>query len=178
MYIPYTELKMWNSRLYCNYCIMDIQDEEEMVRKAGRKEGKESEKILPELPSSGIGTCERCGKQAQQLYLFFGRKLCLQCYNSSSEQGQPPTSGPSLFGQIVRLLSSGFRDRRQPRIIAAQQIKEKPKEVFDIGLRRMVPQKSEIELAAPLIEEKKKDRIAKKKGAKSRLLSFLGFKRQ
>ena len=28
MYLPSHELKMFNSRLYCSYCIMDLQDEE------------------------------------------------------------------------------------------------------------------------------------------------------
>ena len=32
MYLPSHELRMWNSRLYCSYCIMDIQDEEKRAK--------------------------------------------------------------------------------------------------------------------------------------------------
>jgi len=41
MYLPSHELRMWNSRLYCAYCIMDIQDEEKRGKareaRAGRR---------------------------------------------------------------------------------------------------------------------------------------------
>ena len=36
MYLPPHELRMWNSRLYCAYCIMDIQDED--ARSKAKKE--------------------------------------------------------------------------------------------------------------------------------------------
>ena len=39
MYLPSHELQMWNSRLYCAYCIMDIKDED--ARAKGEKKPEE-----------------------------------------------------------------------------------------------------------------------------------------
>ena len=64
MYLPPHELRMWNSRLYCAYCIMDIQDEENLMhRREGAKreqpaEGGSEGRGQESGKSSGV--CEKC----------------------------------------------------------------------------------------------------------------------
>ena len=108
MYLPPHELRMWNSRLYCSYCIMDIQDDEQRGKRekkpeaegAGSGGGKgPSGQGVPKDSRNVLGTCERCGRQAEVLYIRFGQRLCSQC--NSQTGGEAGTGRASLFGQIV-----------------------------------------------------------------------------
>jgi len=109
MYLPPHELRMWNSRLYCSYCIMDVQDEEKM----GREKHRPSEQgdgpaggisgggeNLPQGSKSSSGTCERCGRQTDTLYSLSGRRVCSQCY-SEGGAGTGAGSDASIISQII-----------------------------------------------------------------------------
>ncbi|MCX8198189.1 MAG: hypothetical protein N3F07_03290 [Candidatus Micrarchaeota archaeon] len=100
MYLPEHELKMWNSRLYCAYCIMDIQDEEDLLHRRHSKperhsgsEGREQEF------GKEKGACERCGRQSDALYQHLGKKLCASCHSDSKS---PPGEGHAPFGVFLQ----------------------------------------------------------------------------
>lgn len=150
MYLPQTELKMWNSRLFCNYCIMDIQDEERMMHPERRTLEKVHDAI-PEQASRGAGACERCGRQADTLYALSGKKLCSTCYSEAASGGTPPEGKPSMFGQIIRVAKTALGMKQEPKLI----VNQGPQEiVFDLRRRKMVDKKVGVEAQLPLREEK------------------------
>jgi len=53
MYLPSHELKMLNSRLYCAYCIMDVQDEIERQRKMAEQPAAHEQPAAQEHPQGG-----------------------------------------------------------------------------------------------------------------------------
>jgi hypothetical protein len=111
MYLPPHELRMWNSRLYCAYCIMDIQDEEKRARGAdARGAGGEG--------GRGNGICERCGRETDTLYSVQGRRLCSSCYSVGS-QGGAGAGGAPLLSLIVEKVALALGVRQKPRIIPA-----------------------------------------------------------
>lgn len=155
MYLPSHELQMWNSRLYCSYCIMDLKDEERMGREQKKPEGaeqpptgglfsglfggKDSDSQPPpekgagepqqQYPHTAPGICERCGREADALYMAQGRKLCQLCITSGGASG----STPGFFAQIVSAMKRAVGIREQPKIIAQQRVA-----VFDLRTRKMV----------------------------------------
>lgn len=152
---------MWNSRLYCAYCIMDVQDEDERHRKqaaerrptpaaeSGRGGAEGAGAGVPLEIGKGSGTCERCGRSAEQLYSLSGRRVCGTCYADVS--GSPPAStGPSFFAQIVvrakQALGIGKNEEGAPKIIAAERIRQGRaggKMSFDIESRKMIEKKDD-----------------------------------
>lgn len=141
MYLPPHELRMHNSRLYCAYCIMDVQDEErrqkEIVRQSGVAE--ESGRGERQHGEQGMGktggTCERCGRQADKFYTAFGRNLCASCYFEGEHE--PESAKPSIFGQVIRTMKKALGMKGKPKIIT----NEAPPEVFDLRKRKMVGEK-------------------------------------
>ena len=172
MYLPSYELRMWNSRLYCAYCIMDIQDEEKRVK---AREGRGAEEII-----RALGICERCGRETAALYVVNGRKLCQPCYAADGGGG---ASSPSMLGQIVQMAAAMLGVRQKPKIIPMPPLegmrvksggapgndsaRQKGAEKFSVRERRMV-EEEEGELGIePLTEgrtqEKKPAPEARKK---------------
>ena len=163
MYLPPHELRMWNSRLYCAYCIMDIQDDEHRAKgekkpeeKAAREEGgglfsglfggkaggekdsgsaekKADAERYQQYARAAPGTCERCGRESYVLYLVQGRKLCTQCIDEGAASGAPP----SFFAQIVSSAKRAVGIRQASKIIENTPAGK----VFDIRSRKMVEQK-------------------------------------
>ena len=178
MYLPSHELRMWNSRLYCAYCIMDVQDEEEMVRKHGAKRPQpegEKERAMEEGKSHAgeslavSGECEKCGAQAGQLYSINGRRMCQRCY---SEEGGA-ASASSAFGMIVQQVRKLLKRKEEPKIIAAppQAAEPAPQQLFDLRERRMVEKQEGMGAQLPLSEEKSE----KKKPAPKAKKFFFAF---
>lgn len=175
MYLPSTELKMWNSRLFCNYCIMDIQDEERMMH----PERRTPEKVQPavqELSSRGAGVCERCGRQSDTLYSLSGKNLCSACYSDSASGGEPPEGKPSMFGQIVRGAKRALGFKEEPKLI----VNEGPQEiVFDLRRRQMVGKKVGVEAQSPLREERQEPRLLKaSEKSKKSFFGLMGGKKE
>ena len=148
MYLPSHELQMWNARLYCAYCIMDVKDEEERMRKLGEKRKPSQEVSMEaaagtggEAQESGKGTggiCERCGKEASPLYALAGRRVCAMCYSEESGK-DPPGTGPTMFAQIVSRAKQAM-GMGNPRVIAARSLQGAGL-VFDVEKRKMVERK-------------------------------------
>jgi len=110
MYLPSHELRMHNSRLYCAYCIMDVQDEEKRSKAGdGRGVGGEGGR------ASGI--CERCGRETDTLYSVQGRRLCSSCYSVGS--GAAGAGAPSVLGLIIEKAAIALGVRQKPKVIPA-----------------------------------------------------------
>jgi hypothetical protein len=153
---------MWNSRLYCAYCIMDIQDEERYgkEKRAPVAEQPQQGGILDSLMRHG-GACERCGRQVSLLYSVSGRRVCESCHATMG--GAPGGGFPTLFGGLVQVVQErlGIRKKEPPKIVVAQKIAAppivkgaQPEKVFDVYERRMVEKKEGVEAKRPLAEEK------------------------
>lgn len=127
MYLPSHELKMFNSRLYCSYCIMDLQDEEEQQKKkhehpphaheqqTQQHAGAAGDSGTP--PTSGAsgfaqgetleqlvgrGACSRCGRECERLCLLKGEKMCEKC---AKEQGGATEASKSFFHAMHEAIS-------------------------------------------------------------------------
>lgn len=171
IYLPSYELQMMNSRLYCAYCRMDIQDEEDRHRKYAEKSGSVK---VPETRGAGGaagagadggaalesgkaagGICERCGKGTGRLYSLSGRRVCEICYSEESGKA-PPGTGPTMFAQIVGRAKRALGIEK-PRVLVAQSVKGRGL-VFDVETRKMVERK-----AGATQQEKKGGAEGKKK---------------
>ena len=133
MYLPPYELKMWNSRLYCSYCIMDLQDEER--RHSGENRRREEKDRQSQWIGKTGGVCERCGRDTDRFYTVFGRNLCANCYFEGSHE--PESAKPPLFGQVIKQVRKILGFPEKMKIIA----KETPPQVFDLQKRKMVDAK-------------------------------------
>ncbi|MCX6771456.1 MAG: hypothetical protein NTX79_05365 [Candidatus Micrarchaeota archaeon] len=161
MYLPSHELRMFNSRLYCSYCIMDMQDEEKRGKAAeGKGTGKEER--------NASGTCERCGRSTDTLYSIQGRRLCSSCF--SLESGSSGGS-PSMIGMILERVALALGVRQKPKPITVLPLeklrareaggpeeelaRKKAMEKFDLKERRMMEEEEgEIGTVEPLSEER------------------------
>ncbi|MCX8167038.1 MAG: hypothetical protein N3E37_04255 [Candidatus Micrarchaeota archaeon] len=120
MYLPKTEMKMWASRYYCNYCIMDIMDEEERKNKPKRefdyghthkphqdyyKDKQESSETVKKFTPEFSGNfdadsikyhdrCERCGIYSEVIYVINGKKFCRSCIENyyKADEHKPSSS--------------------------------------------------------------------------------------
>ena len=166
MYLPSHELRMWNSRLYCAYCIMDIQDDEKRGKAAegGRAAGGAGGKIP--------GICERCGREADTLYSVQGRRICSSCYSVGSGAGG---ATPSMLGVIIEKVACALGVRQaqkaipvlpqgkiSARVPTAQEDKErqaKSQERFNLKERRMMEEEEgQIGIEEPLTDGHRKEK--------------------
>ncbi len=138
MYLPITEMKMHASRYYCNYCIMDVLDEEERMKKAGRLKPsggllpkaedfmqQQEKKYLESSQSHGhttaffdskrvFGTCQRCSRQEEFLYEVNGRWVCQFCkseLDTHVDEKKPPHFG--LFSFVINTIKKLFVIQRR-----------------------------------------------------------------
>ena len=163
MYLPSHELRMHNSRLYCAYCIMDVQDDEKRSKSAGTVVGEET--------SRGSGTCERCGRKTDRRYTVFGRKLCSSCYSVGSGEGG--AGAPSVLGLIIGKVAVALGVRQKPKVIPVLppgriDIREwdddkarqrKSQERFNLKERRMMEEEEgQLGVAEPLSEGHRKEK--------------------
>lgn len=173
MYLPPHELRMWNSRLYCAYCIMDIQDEEKYGKErhaATSAQVHHQERAPIDLGGhTKYGSCSRCGRESRQLYTVMGMQVCQNCY---TEGGEPSAGGgkPSRFAQLVSSVKKKFSPAKK--IIAASQPAPAPSQVFDLKKRKMVDRKTGVDAAAPLSEEKREEKKKPKPGLQKLFSAF------
>jgi len=147
MYLPSHELQMWNSRLYCAYCIMDVKDEEKMLRE-GAKQGVHRQEGEPLEQDFGKKSerCTRCGRGADFLYSSQGMRLCSHCYSEGGATGGKPEGGNA--GGVAQIVSKIFGKsappkQDEPKIITRQT----QKVVFDPKTRKMEVRRSEEKMA-------------------------------
>ena len=165
MYLPSHELRMHNSRLYCAYCIMDVQDDEKRSKAGVRGAGEEGGRIR--------GICERCGRETDTLYSVQGRKMCSSCYSVGSGAGG--ASAPSVLGLIVEKVAGAFGVRQKPKVIpvlppgkmgirvpSEQEDKERQRkslERFNLKERRMVEEEEgHLGIEEPLTDGHRKEK--------------------
>jgi len=170
MYLPPHELRMWNSRLYCAYCIMDVQDEEKWIRQGGRNApqnvdgaGAHGGKggIFPEF-GGNKGVCERCGRETGTIYTSGGRRLCQSCYFEGGSGAS--SSRPFGLSQIVMAIKKLIIPIPSPKIIAVQ----KPTFVFDPVTRKMVEKKDGLHSQKPLSEQVSANAAGEKTGGRKK----------
>ncbi len=84
MYLPSHELQMWNSRLFCPYCIMDLQDEERRISGEGRHMGGHNGAEALEVP------CQNCWMRFSQAELRMrnGRLYCMHCLSCMEDEAK------------------------------------------------------------------------------------------
>ncbi len=171
MYLPSHELQMWNSRLYCAYCIMDVKDEEKMA-KAHSSPTQEREG-MPQEGRMGSGTCERCGRQSEFLYSAGGRRLCQHCYSD----GESEPSNPGGISQIAVFIKSIFGKKEPAKILSMQPLGLQPEkrnanpqkassppatqekqQHFDIQSRSLVEKETGMGAQIPIAERAKEDK--------------------
>ena len=175
MYLPSHELRMWNSRLYCAYCIMDVQDDEKRSRGGGGGRGVGGE------AGEQSGSCERCGREATALYSVQGRKLCSSCYSVGSGSSAAP-GAPSVLSLIFGKLLGALGVRQKPRLIPVlppgkigikTEGEKKPGQTaeqgrkFSLKDRRMVEEDGELGIESPLSEGHSKERKSSPEAKKS-----------
>ncbi|VVC01439.1 Uncharacterised protein [uncultured archaeon] len=159
MYLPPHELRMHNSRLYCAYCIMDIQDEEK--RRHGKNERRREERREGQQSGAMVGTCERCGRQTDKFYKAFGRNLCALCYFEGERE--PEGGKPSAFGMLAQRVKKILGFSQKPKIIAKEPAQQ---QVFDLRKRKMIDEKEAQQPA------QKNEGIAPEKGGKEAASPF------
>ena len=165
MYLPSHELRMHNSRLYCAYCIMDVQDEEKYAKGRGSA-GSEAGRLT--------GICERCGRETDTLYSVQGRRLCSSCHSAGSPGGAD-SGGTPMLSLIVERVAGVFGVRKKPNIVptlppgkigirapSAQEDKERQKkslERFNLKERRMMEEEEgQLGETEPLSEGHRKEK--------------------
>jgi hypothetical protein len=171
MYLPSHELQMWNSRLYCAYCIMEVKDEEKMA-KAHSSPTQEREG-MPQESRMGTGNCDRCGRQSEFLYSAGGRRLCQHCYSDGADE----SSKPGGISQIAVFIKSIFGKKEPPKVLPNQMRitpsaqrnpdSQKPapfpsteanEQHFDVQSRSLVEKKTGMGAQIPIAEGAKEDK--------------------
>lgn len=157
MYLPPHELRMWNSRLYCAYCIMDIQDEERFGK--GARAEPQAAGEFGQSRSKRPRSCQRCGREAEELYTVQGMDLCMDCY-SSQGGASPGGARPSRFGQVVQKVKRALGISPKPVATMPAKIAPAPPppQVFSISERKMSEKKPALEEKRPLSEARREER--------------------
>jgi len=105
MYLPATEMQWYKGQLHCQYCIMDLRDED-----------KRNEKMIMEkdkyIKAETIHeTCQRCGRILSIAYFYNGKKLCETCMEEERKDwekkgGERPPMTPYRISSEQGILSS------------------------------------------------------------------------
>ena len=186
MYLPSHELRMHNSRLYCAYCIMDVQDDERRSKAAGEGRG------AGEGGGKAPGICERCGRETDTLYMVQGRRMCSGCYSVGSGAGG--AGAPSMLGIIIEKVAGAFGVRKKPKAIpvlptgkiimrapSAQEDRDRQRkstERFDLKERRMMEEEEgQIGIEEPLSESRHQEKKPSPE-ARKQFFSKLGGKQK
>jgi hypothetical protein len=99
MYLPKHELQMFKSRLFCNYCIMDLRDEERIHEQAAAGSGHPgAHEAAVSLHAIKKGHCNRCGRGAEVLYTVAGMQLCERCRDQAHPGADYGPNKPMPFG--------------------------------------------------------------------------------
>jgi len=71
-------MQMYRGQLHCQYCIMDLRDEEKRTE-PGKKDDYLENRTIHE-------TCERCGRVLTTAYFYNGKRLCGSCLESERSE--------------------------------------------------------------------------------------------
>jgi|GEM_PF-652117 len=141
MYLPAAELQQYKGNWVCPYCLIDLKEEEKKLEKP-QKEYKPEK--YPIQPLSYGERCERCGREAETLYIWNGKKLCSSCLAEEQKKWTTVSRGPGgapivvgrekregllslIIGRLLEFI--GLRKRKQVgEEIVAQRIEKVEKE--------------------------------------------------
>ncbi|MBI2079875.1 hypothetical protein HYT84_03850 [Candidatus Micrarchaeota archaeon] len=97
MYLPWTELQMWNGQLYCQYCLMDIRDEENRIREPKEAKRAEISYVSEAEPIYREERCDRCGRSLTVVYYLRHRKLCENCLDREKKEWEDKGTIPPII---------------------------------------------------------------------------------
>lgn len=162
MYLPMGELQTYRGQWTCQYCIMDLRDEER-ASEAGHKKsrsGRSEEEHLDHIPDDE--RCDRCRRKMAIVYIFNNRKFCEICIKHEKDEWEEKKGGPGATPTIVSfklkgnegLLSSIMRKLN----IAIGEVlyRNKTKKSSQIVKKENKDEKSEIKTEEKKPEQKKK----------------------
>ncbi len=159
MYLPASELQTYRGQLTCQYCMMDLKDEQRRMEERGsetRKDHYVSEEIIEEH-------CDRCGRELRTVYYYNGKHLCSTCLEEEKKEWKTVGGeGPPMSMYKVKEEKS-----RKAKIVEA--VHRKLNEFFGFVVKKFV--KEEEEKSEKKRKELEKARIEEKIGpAKDKLL--------
>ncbi len=104
MYLPRSELQQYAGQWYCPYCVMDMRDGAEKLRRREEKSsegaGEKSENYQTEVLKRE--QCTRCSRELFTAYFYKGRMLCESCFNDERGQDDPVSPSPAPIKIIIR----------------------------------------------------------------------------
>ncbi|HIH22731.1 TPA: hypothetical protein HA238_03320 [Candidatus Micrarchaeota archaeon] len=131
MYLPSLELQQWRGQWTCQYCMMDLRDEERRIEKRHERQetpitvpGQGGGEYVPAKPMGfGTGgmaeahaegerrldfgaeqeTCDRCKRKLTMVYIINGKKFCEVCMESEKKNWERADARP----MIVRFRAKG-----------------------------------------------------------------------
>ena len=103
MYLPATEMQWYKGQLHCQYCIMDLKDEDKRAEERGKDKFVRAE--------ASHETCQRCGRILSIAYFYNGKKLCETCMEEERKDwkrqgGEKPPMMPYRVSSEKGVLSS------------------------------------------------------------------------
>jgi len=162
MYLPASELQQYRGMWTCPYCIQDMRDEDKRATEYKAPEYKAPEYKTTKQPLEVISypeTCERCGKDAEFLYLWNGRMLCKSCLGEEQKKwglmgGGPTGSAQAIPVRMVReAKKKSFIEAAVSNFLAVFGFKAKPRPPEELPRPKM---SRDIEHARPMMEQKEK----------------------
>jgi hypothetical protein len=193
MYLPVSELQMYRGQLTCQYCIMDLRDEERRLeerRGIKEQEKKKEEELLEEVREGEV--CERCGRLLTTVYYVHGKKLCASCFDHEKEEwkGTGPERPPlspyriktqkSFLSNLVVAIEKRIGDLLALIGITKLEEKKRKQSVFEKyhGVELTKKEENDFASITPLEEkELKKAKRPKKQKVRKMQLGFRKFKK-
>lgn len=100
-YFPADEAQYFEGLLLCPACHGALEEEEREKEEKREKVARDSENVASE-ESRSAGNCEKCGRPADVLYEFNGKRLCRICLETDPDY---VSHGPSGAAQPIRVSS-------------------------------------------------------------------------
>lgn len=109
MYLPSAELQTYRGQLTCQYCIMDLKDQERRMEERAGSASKGAERDMSEGREEE--RCERCGRGLSIVYFYNGKRLCSTCIDEERKEwgtkgGERPPMVAVRIQQEKGILSS------------------------------------------------------------------------
>ncbi|MBD3390275.1 hypothetical protein GF415_04990 [Candidatus Micrarchaeota archaeon] len=97
------ELQYFEGLRLCPACLEALQEQKREKEEKREKAARDSENVAGE-ESRSAGNCEKCGRPADILYEFNGRRLCRICLETDPDY---VSHGPAGAAQPIRISSAG-----------------------------------------------------------------------